>query len=472
MASQAGRVAIQLVSLTVLARLLDPRDYGYVVMVIAVAGVADLMQDFGLSKAAIQARTLTSGQRDNLFWLNTALGILAGAVVVLAAPLVAAAYGEPALADVTRWIAVVFVLSGLAAQFRASLLRDLRFSTVAAVEVAASFAGMCVAIAVAVAGGSYWALVAQQIVVVLVSTAVTIGVAGWRPGLPDRFASVRNEVSFGVHLLGAQLVNYVGMNIDTVVVGSRFGAAAAGLYNRAFQMMMLPVGQLTWPAARVALPVLSRVRHDLGPYVRYVVKGQTILGHAIVPLLMFLVFLPGPVVDVVLGPRWLELAPLVSVLAVAGVFQVLTAIPGWIFMSAGATKAQFQLALCTRPVVIAGVVAGSFWGLNGVAVGYAVVTAAVWPISLWWAGRTAEVSVRSLAAGACRLVVAHAVAGAAAGALAQLVGSYPWVAIGAAAVTMVLVLCAEIALWPALRNDARVVVRVGRLLKDRTDGAR
>ncbi|GHH76488.1 lipopolysaccharide biosynthesis protein [Promicromonospora soli] len=473
LASQVARVCIQLVSLTVLARLLDPRDYGYMAMVLAIAGVAELLQDFGLSKAAIQARTLTSGQRDNLFWINSALGVLAGAVVALAAPLIAAAYDEPALEGVARWIAVVFVLSGLVSQFRASLLRGLRFTTVAVVEVLASFTGVCVGIAVAVGTGSYWALVAQQVSVVLVSTVLTIGVAGWRPRLPDRHASVRDQVSYGAHLLGAQIVNFVGMNADTVVVGARFGAVATGLYNRAFQLMMLPVGQLIWPAARVALPVLSRVRHDFGPYVRYVIGGQAVLGHAIVPLLMLLVFLPRPVVEIVLGSRWLDLMPLVSVLAVAGVFQVLTAIPGWIFMSAGATKSQFRLALCTRPFVIVAVLAGSYWGPMGVAVGYTVATAALWPVSLWWAGRAGEVPVRGVAAGAVRVIVAHAVAGAAAGGLAHLVGSpYPWVSIGVGVVAMVLMLCVELALWRALRNDARLLARAGRMLRGRSRDVR
>ncbi|WP_275005737.1 lipopolysaccharide biosynthesis protein [Promicromonospora iranensis] len=468
MASQVARVCVQLVSLTVLARLLDPKDYGYLAMVLALAGAAELLQDFGLSKAAVQARTLTSGQRDNLFWINSALGLVAGAVVLFAAPLIAAAYGEPELEPVTRWIAVVFVLGGVLAQFRASLLRSLRFTVVAVVEVVASFTGMSVAVAVAVVTGSYWALVAQQITVVLVSTVLTISVAGWRPGLPDRRASVREQVSYGSHLLGAQAVNYVGMNVDTVVVGARFGAAATGLYSRAFQMMMLPVGQLIWPAARVALPVLSRVRHDLGPFAHYVVQGQSVLGHAIVPLLMLLVFIPRPLVEIVLGERWLDLAPLVSVLAVAGVFQVLTAIPGWIFMSAGATKAQFRLALSTRPFVIVAVLAGSYWGVMGVAVGYTVATAALWPVSLWWAGRAANVPVRGVATGAIRLIVAHTIAGSVAGGVVHLVDApYPWLATSVALVAMVLTLCVEVALWRALRVDARLLVRAVGMLRGR-----
>ncbi|MFC8943472.1 hypothetical protein ACFT1B_35890, partial [Streptomyces griseoincarnatus] len=140
----------------------------------------------------------------------------------------------------------------------------------------------------------------------------------------------------------------------------------------------------------------------------------------------------------------------------------------WIFMSAGVTKAQFRLALCTRPFVVVAVLAGSYWGLMGVAVGYTAATAALWPVSLWWAGRAGKVSVRGVALGAVRVIVAHAVAGAAAGGLTHLIGSqYPWVSIGIAAVAMVLVLSVEVALWPALRNDARLLARAGGMLTSR-----
>jgi PST family polysaccharide transporter len=183
---------------------------------------------------------------------------------------------------------------------------------------------------------------------------------------------------------------------------------------------------------------------------------------------MLLVFLPRPVVEIVLGPRWLDLVPLVSMLAVAGAFQVLTAIPGWIFMSVGATRAQLGLALCTRPFVVVAVIVGSYWGLMGVAVGYAVATAALWPVSLWWAGRAANVSVRGVAAGAVRVIVAHTVAGAAAGGLVHLIASpYPWVSVCVAVVAMMLVLCVEAVLWPALRRDARLLGRAVRMLTSR-----
>ncbi len=77
------RFVIQTGSLIVLARLLSPRDYGLVAMVTAIVGIAQVLGDFGLSLAAVQARVLSRGQKSNLFWLNSLLGLTLTVIVFL-----------------------------------------------------------------------------------------------------------------------------------------------------------------------------------------------------------------------------------------------------------------------------------------------------------------------------------------------------------------------------------------------------
>ena len=307
LAGQGVRALVQVASIVVLARLVTPADYGYVAMVGAIVGAASILQDFGLSRAAVQAPTITPGQRDNLFWLDLGCGAVASVIVVAGAPAVAALYGEPLLVDITRWLAVTFLLGGIAAQFRASLMRDLRFTAIALVDVIAPTLGLLVAIGVALLDGSYWALVAQQIVAAATICVGSVIIARWLPGLPHGRESVRPFVSYGVHQLGAQLLTYFSMNADAVMVGARFGAAPAGLYDRAFRMMMLPVRQLQFPITRVAMPVLSRLQDDAENFGRFVVRGQTILLNLLAPVMMLGAAVAGPVVEVVLGSggsRW------------------------------------------------------------------------------------------------------------------------------------------------------------------------
>lgn len=59
-------------------------------------GAAEILRDFGLSAAAVQAKHVSREQRDNLFWINSGIGLLLSLVVFASAHLIANFYKEPA----------------------------------------------------------------------------------------------------------------------------------------------------------------------------------------------------------------------------------------------------------------------------------------------------------------------------------------------------------------------------------------
>ena len=76
LSGQALRIVLQFAGVVVLARLLRPHDYGLLAVVVVVVGIGEIFRDFGLSNAAIQARTLSTAQRDVLLWVNAAIGVV------------------------------------------------------------------------------------------------------------------------------------------------------------------------------------------------------------------------------------------------------------------------------------------------------------------------------------------------------------------------------------------------------------
>jgi hypothetical protein len=149
---QISRIVIQIVSVSVLARLLSPSDYGLVAIVIAIVGVGEIFRDFGLSTAAVQAKVLTNDQRDKLFWLNTGIGLLLTLTCALAAPLVASAFHQESLTPITRVLSFTFLLNGLAAQHEADLNRHLRFAALVTVSVGSQAIGTVIAVIFAALG--------------------------------------------------------------------------------------------------------------------------------------------------------------------------------------------------------------------------------------------------------------------------------------------------------------------------------
>lgn len=447
------RITLQLVTVVVLSRLLDETDYGLFAMVLAVIGVGELLRDFGLSSAAIQAPELSVRQRSNLFWSNTTIGLVLALAVLAGAPLVAAVYDQPRLTAIARALAVTFLLNAMMTQYRASLLRAMRFAAVATIDVLAPASALVVAIVAAVAGAGYWALVAQQLAQATVALVACVVVGRWLPA-PRWYPGqqMRKFFTFGGFLLGSQLIGYVANNVDVFIIGRRLGAVDAGLYNRAFQLLMNPLNQVRTPSTTVALPVLSRAGHS-PQFDRIVRTGQLVLGYPVAVGLGIVVGTAYPLVDVLLGARWAGVPPILRLLAVAGTMQTMAYVGYWVYLSRGLTRQLMWYTTATSVLKIGLVVGGSQWGVVGVAAGYALAATLEWPLSLWWLSRNTPLPTRALYGGAGRVLTVGTCAGlAAAGAVwaAQSAPSWVQVLAGAAAGAAA---AAATTLVPRVRRD-------------------
>lgn len=409
MAGQGVRIAIQFIGVVVLSRMLLPADFGMVAMVIAIVGVGEVFRDFGLTQAAIQARVLTQAQKSNLFWINAAIGLgLAAAVFALSWP-IAMFYGISELVGLTQLLSLMFVFNGLSTQFRAHLSRELRFLPLAAVEVVGQAAGLIVAVITAAVGAGYWALVFQQVVGAGVSLVVVVAVASWLPGGFRRHVGTRSLVSFGGFLVGAQFVTYLSKNIDSIIIGARLGATDLGFYNRAFQLLVLPLNQINAPSTRVALPVLARLQDDPVQFERFLLRGQTLLLHLVIALFALAAAVAEPALGLLLGPGWEATVPLFQILAVSGAFQAASYASYWVFLAKGKTRSQLNWALVSRPLIIGGVLVGSLWGVTGVAWGYTIANAIVWPLGLLWIRRACGAPASAMFANGARTIFGYGI---------------------------------------------------------------
>lgn len=126
---------------------------------------------------------------------------------------------------------------------------------------------------------------------------------------------------FGRNMVGMQIVGYMNNNLDSVVVGRVFGASTLGVYNRAFQLLMVPLAQTRAPMTTVALPVLSRLDEEPDKYSAFVSRGQVALGYTVVPGLAIVAAAAAaePVVALFLGDQWASVTPPLRFFAFAGV---------------------------------------------------------------------------------------------------------------------------------------------------------
>ena len=235
--AQVASLALRMGALVVLARLLGPKDFGLVGMVTAFTGVLSMFRDFGLSAAAVQRSDVTRDQHSTLFWLNLLLGALLALVTLAAAPAIAAFYHEPRLVWVAAALGTAFLFNAMGIQHSALLQRQMRFTALAAISVVSLTVGTAIAIGGAAIGYGYWALVANSVTTPLVATIGFWLATGWVPGMPRRRAGIRSMMHFGGTLTLNDIIAYIALNADKVMIGRFLGVDAIGIYGRGFQLV-------------------------------------------------------------------------------------------------------------------------------------------------------------------------------------------------------------------------------------------
>lgn len=380
--SQVAKFALKFGSTAVLARLLTPEDYGLIAMTAVVTGFAALFKDAGLGSATIQRAEITHEQISTLYWINVALGTLIALLLACASPLVAAFYGEPRLTLITCALALSFVLGGATVQHQAILRRQMKFAVLARIEISSTLFGVTTAIVMAAAGLHYWSLVGLTLGTSLCNLFEVHRAAKWSPGKPCRGSGVRQMVRFGTDILSFNIVNYFSRRGDNLLIGWCWGSAALGFYEKAYSLLLLPIGQINGPLTAVALPALSRSR-DSSQFARYFLGLLELVAAATIPIVVGLAVFADLVVWVWLGPAWAECANLFRFLSLGALLGALSNPIGLLMMSTGDTGRFRNLGLVNSVVIFASFVLGLPYGAQGVAVSYSAIFALTF-IPAWW----------------------------------------------------------------------------------------
>ena len=415
--AQGTTFSLRLGSLMILARLLNPRDFGLVGMVMAFTGVLNLFRDFGLSAAAVQRVKVTEEQVSTLFWINVVVGVGLTALTMAAAPVIAAFYHEPRLFWITIVLAFGFVINAAGVQHSSLLQRQMRFTTMAAIDVLSLVISVAIAIAMALRGFGYWSLVAAALIPTIVMTTCLWFASSWIPGRPQRRSGVRSLLRFGGTLTLNGIVVYIANNLDKVLIGRWWGAPAVGLYGRAYQLINIPTENLNTAAGEVAFPALSRVQDDPPRLRRYFLKGYSLVVGLTVPITIACALFANDLIFVVLGPKWHEAVLIFRLLSPTILILALINPLIWLVLSLGLVERSLRIGLVYSPLVILGCVAGLRYGPVGVAVGYSSVLA-LWCIPhIAWAVHGTVVSLKDVLHAASRPLLAGCTGAAAASVL-------------------------------------------------------
>lgn len=356
---RGGQQAIGLVLSVILARILQPADFGLMAMVSAFLAVGGLFVEGGFGVSLIQQREITQEDKSSVFFFNLAAsaGII-GLLCLLARP-IAAFYRQPALAALIYVLSLRLLISALCAVQGAMLNRDMDFKTLTITNTWATVISGTLGIVIAFWGFGVWSLVGRALASACIYATLLWLMRPWRPSLVFRMASLKRMWSFGSKLMGSSLLDTIFQNLYPLVIGRMYSATALGLFSRAQSLAQVPAVLFYQTLGRVTFPLFSRMQEDrsaLKQRFRKVVRF-TCLAHF--PVMVLMAVTAPELVRGLLTAKWDACVPYLQVLCIAGLLYPLHAVNLSVIQASGDGALFLRLEII-RKILLLGVLLATF----------------------------------------------------------------------------------------------------------------
>ncbi len=370
--STAGRQVLSIASVATVARLLGPSAYG-------VMGMANLLivfilnfRDLGTGSAIVQRKSISNRLLSSLFWVNNALGLTLAGLMCAASPATAKFFKTPELTAILCVLSISFWLMSCGIVHNSLLIREMRFRTLAVVELSAGLVSFLVALASAYRGFGVWSLVYANIANALVSSVGYWIGSGWRPSREFDSAEVKSIARYSLNLSGFGTVNYFSRNADNITVGKVLGKLALGDYQLAYNLMLTPVQNISSVIAQTTFPAFAKIQDDNSRFRQAYVRSCMLIALITFPVIAGMGVVADPMIRALLGAKWVGAIRIFQILAPVGIVQSVQTTVGTIYMSKGRTDWMFRMGFAFGCILVISFLIGIRFGVVGVAIAYCI----------------------------------------------------------------------------------------------------
>lgn len=366
----AAQTVIRLGASMVLARALDPFDFGIMGMGMMVLSFLMLLSNSGVGAAIIAKREYNQNDLSTAFWFMLIFRVLLFLIAFLCAPLFASFFQEPQLTNALRVMSFAFLISILSAIPSSLLTKELKFSTINTIAIISVFLESLIAIFLAVKMGyRYWSLIIAMLVASLFTQVAFLALTRWMPSLRFSWSSFKYYKKYITNCIGSSLMVYLLGNVDYLIVGRLLGTSSLGYYEFSYRIPHLVHMRFAQPLSNVLFPTLARSRDSLessyGIY--HVIKIISVVSFTI---LIFLAVFSREIILFLWGTKWLKIAPLLVLACIASLIECIMVPRTSIFLAYGRPDLDFKMNFFhTLVTIILVFLLTKSFGLIGTALG-------------------------------------------------------------------------------------------------------
>lgn len=364
--------------LAIVARVVSKTSFGLIAMSVLTISFFHIFANLGFTNSIISKQETNRKILSTIFFTSLSLGLIIFGIINLSVPFVADYFKEPKLNYIIRISSLNFPLIYIGQIYNIILQKDLKFKTLALIDITSSLCGTSFTIFLAYHNFQELSLIYGEVFYTTIKVALFLitGLKLFFPMLYFRIKDIKDHLLFGVYNLGEGILGYAVNNVEALVIAKVIGADALGLYTIAYNLAVYPIVRLNPIIMQVTYPIMAKMKDNDGLKRAYL-KIVDFITYCNFPLLAGLFITSVAVVPLVYGKVWIDIIPLVKVILFVSILSCITTPISSLAFTKHKPELIFYLNLVTLiiklPIIY---LFAKFWGLMGVAFGNLFTTLA------------------------------------------------------------------------------------------------
>ena len=368
--SKFGTQLLWIITTMVLARYLSPEDFGMIGVLSLIFMVANTLSEAGLGGALVIQKELKKNDCSTIFTFNLIVSCVLYLIVFGFADLVEKFYEVDGLSKVTKVISLVFVINAFSCVPRTILYHRLQFKQLCFITIISVIISSTCSIIMAIVGCGVYSLVAYQLLLAILQVIGLFIVSKYRISLAFYWSNFKSLFSFGFFTTVCGVIDTIYENLLAAIYGKYFNMTQAGYLSQAKKIEEASTLALLSSVNNTSFPVLAKLKDDKQKFIEEALIIRKMIPIVIFPFLIVLMVFSREVIFLLFGQKWLEAAPYLSMLIIAGMFMILDSITRNSIKSLGKVKELMYATFIKRALACFLVLLFAFISTNLILYGY------------------------------------------------------------------------------------------------------
>lgn len=346
-------MGVQLIVQIVIARILNPEDYGIVAMMSVFIAIATVFVQNGFSMAIVQKKEADERDYGTALFINLLIGLFLYFLIFFTAPFIAEYYHQLEIKNCIRVLALVLVLGSVNSIQIAISNRQMQFKNLFKCNLIASIISGLTGVVFALLGFGYWALVIQQICSSVVMLFLITLQQHWMPRFYFKKESAKSMFSFGWKTLCAGLLNEGFNQLNSLIIGRKYSSSDLAFYTKGNQFPKYVTMGVDSSISTVMFSAFSNKQDEEDTLHKLMKKTICINSYIVIPLLIFLAVSADKIISILLTEKWLQVVPFMQLACVACAFHPVAAAQVQLISAIGRSDLRLQMEVIKKSIFLA-----------------------------------------------------------------------------------------------------------------------